>query len=84
MCGNGRKEKGSEMKAPQNKPRRAKDRRENEGGTVGRAAESQSDMGAQLERYGIVSRTVAIYEWGGFRYTNASDAVAAAKRAEAA
>ena len=34
----------------------------------------------QLAAYGIVTVPAATYEWGGFRYTNARDAIAAAKR----
>ena len=36
----------------------------------------------ELERYGIVSVPQTIFLWGGYRYTNASDALAAAKRAD--
>ena len=35
----------------------------------------------QLERHGITIIPKAVYEWGGYRYSNASDAIAAAKRA---
>jgi len=35
---------------------------------------------AELDRYDIAVVLQAIYEWGGYRYTNASDAIAAAKR----
>jgi hypothetical protein len=34
-----------------------------------------------LKEFGIVSRQQTSFEWGGFRYTNALDAIAAAKRA---
>ncbi len=34
-----------------------------------------------LDRYGIVSHQHLTYEWSGYRYSNASDAIAAAKRA---
>jgi len=37
---------------------------------------------SQLERYGIERVPAEIFVWGGYRYTNASDAIAAAKRAE--
>ena len=37
--------------------------------------------GADLERYGIISHPHVTYEWNGYRYTNSSDAIAAAKRA---
>ena len=35
---------------------------------------------AEFERYDIAVVLQAIYQWGGYRYTNASDAIAAAKR----
>ena len=37
----------------------------------------QSDL---LAQYGITAVPLMSYEWGGFRYTNAHDAIAAAKR----
>ena len=37
-------------------------------------------LGEQLEEYGIVTVPSATYEWGGYRYTNVRDAIAAAKR----
>lgn len=33
-----------------------------------------------LAQYGITAVPITSYEWGGFRYTNAHDAIAAAKR----
>ena len=36
---------------------------------------------AKLERLGITVEPRATYEWGGYRYSNASDAIAAAERA---
>jgi hypothetical protein len=35
---------------------------------------------ALLAQYGITSVQATSYEWGGYRYTNAHDAIAAAKR----
>lgn len=35
---------------------------------------------AELDRYDIAVVLQAVYEWGGYRYTNALDAIAAAKR----
>lgn len=35
---------------------------------------------AELTKYGIVTIPLEVFEWGGYRYTNAHDAVAAAKR----
>lgn len=40
---------------------------------------AQSDL---LIQYGIMSIATTTYEWGGYRYTNAHDAIAAAKRGE--
>lgn len=37
-------------------------------------------MCAELDRYDVAVILQAVYEWGGYRYTNASDAIAAAKR----
>jgi hypothetical protein len=37
---------------------------------------------SQLERYGIERVPADVFVWGRYRYTNASDAIAAAKRAE--
>lgn len=37
--------------------------------------------GADLSRYGISAHQHTGYEWNGYRYSNASDAIAAAKRA---
>lgn len=35
---------------------------------------------AELEKYMIVTIPLEVFEWGGYRYTNAHDALAAAKR----
>lgn len=35
----------------------------------------------ELGHYGIVAVQVTTFEWGGYRYSNAADALAAAKRA---
>ena len=43
--------------------------------------EATSESRAELDRFGITSRQHTIYEWNGFRYSNAADAIAAAKRA---
>lgn len=37
---------------------------------------------AELARLGIERIPTEIFQWGGFRYTNASDAIAAARRAQ--
>jgi hypothetical protein len=36
---------------------------------------------ADLDRLGITVVPRAVYEWGGYRYSNAGDAIAAAQRA---
>ena len=48
------------------------------------AKDSSPDVAALLERYGITTVPRPTYEWGGYRYTNAHDAIAAAKRGESA
>ena len=45
------------------------------------AAAGSPQVCAELDRYDIAVVLKAVYEWGGYRYTNASDAIAAAKRA---
>ena len=35
---------------------------------------------AELDRYGIERVPADVFLWGGYRYSNASDALAAAKR----
>ena len=37
---------------------------------------------ADLDRFGIKRVPAHVFLWGGFRYSNARDALAAAKRAE--
>jgi len=37
---------------------------------------------SELERYGIGRVPAEIFVWGGYRYSNASDAIAAARLAE--
>lgn len=44
---------------------------------VERAETVQADL---LATYGVTAVPLTFYEWGGFRYTNAHDAIAAAKR----
>jgi hypothetical protein len=48
------------------------------------AKDSSPDVAALLTRYGITTVSRPTYEWGGYRYTNAHDAIAAAKRGESA
>lgn len=57
------------------------DRWENEGGpTCSPAMQSRDDLQTELERYGIVPVQLTVFDWGGYRYSNAWDAIAAAKR----
>ena len=51
-------------------------RMENEGGH----APAPGGQSAELARHGIVCVPATISEWGGYRYTNAHDALAAARR----
>lgn len=44
------------------------------------AAAGSPSVCAELDRYDIAVVLQAVYEWGGHRYTSASDAIAAAKR----
>jgi len=44
------------------------------------AAAGPPGVCAELDRYDIAVILKASYEWGGYRYTNAADAIAAAKR----
>jgi len=44
------------------------------------AAAGPPGVCAELDRYDIAVILNASYEWGGYRYSNASDAIAAAKR----
>ena len=37
----------------------------------------------ELAKYGIVTIPLEVFEWGGYRYTNARDALAAARRGDA-
>jgi hypothetical protein len=41
---------------------------------------SEAAQSDSLAEYGITSVITTTYEWGGYRYTNAHDAIAAAKR----
>lgn len=47
------------------------------------AAGRQDDeaLRRELDRLGITAVPLTVFEWGGYRYGNASDAIAAAKRA---
>ena len=41
----------------------------------------QTELQTQLDRHGITLIPQAVYEWRGYRYSSASDAIAAAQRA---
>jgi hypothetical protein len=43
--------------------------------------DSKIEGDADLRRYGITAHQHTSYQWNGYRYSNASDAIAAAKRA---
>ena len=47
---------------------------------VPHAPAGSAAIDADLDQYDIAVTMKPIYEWGGFRYTNATDAIAAAKR----
>lgn len=42
--------------------------------------EEDNELHKELERYGVKPVQLAVFDWGGYRYTSASDALAAAKR----
>jgi len=42
------------------------------------------DLQRELSRYDILPVHLTVFDWGGYRYSNASDAIAAAKRAKLA
>ena len=47
--------------------------------TAAATAPDHAAIAAQLERYGIETLLKPSYQWSGFRYSNATDAIAAAK-----
>lgn len=49
--------------------------------TVEPADGAPGERDEELRRLGITSHPHITYEWNGYRYSNASDAIAAAKRA---
>jgi len=53
----------------------------NEGGSAVRETDAEGALADTLAQLGIVSVHTTMFEWGGYRYTNASDAIVAAKRA---
>lgn len=55
---------------------------ENEGGPAySLGMQSRDDLESELKRYGITPVQLTVFDWGGYRYTNSSDAIAAAKMA---
>ncbi len=50
---------------------------ENEGGPIAPLPSPPPD---ELQRYGIVPVQLTVFDWGGYRYSNLKDAIAAAKR----
>lgn len=51
---------------------------ENEGGATRPSAETETPE--TLAAHGITAVQLTVYEWSGYRYTNARDAIAAAER----
>jgi len=57
------------------------DRWENEGGPMApRRTPAPDELQIELKRYGIAPVQLTVFDWGGYRYSNAKDAIAAAKR----
>lgn len=52
---------------------------ENEGGAM-RPSTSEAEIRQKLAANGIAAVQLTVYEWSGYRYTNARDAIAAAER----
>ena len=52
---------------------------ENEGGAM-RPSTVEAAIGHKLAAHGIKTIPLTVYEWSGYRYTNAKDAIAAAER----
>ncbi len=59
--------------------RTSTDRWENEGGPSGSGSLDGTD--AELKKLGITPVQLTVFHWGGYRYSNSRDAIAAAKRA---
>jgi hypothetical protein len=53
---------------------------ENEGGPPAARRPTDADSEDELAALGITCVQTKTFEWGGYRYTNAHDAIAAAKR----
>ena len=62
-------------------PTSSADRWENEGGPARPAMSDPEDIeAAALKQYGITPVQLTVFDWGGYRYSNSRDALAAAKR----
>jgi hypothetical protein len=60
---------------------RSADRWENEGGPAhSLETQAREELQSELKRYGITPVQLTVFDWGGYRYTNSNDAIAAAKR----
>ena len=57
----------------------AASRWENEGGAMSPST-IEAAIGHKLAAHGITAIPLTVYEWSGYRYTNARDAIAAAER----
>lgn len=51
------------------------------GGNAAATKKADGDLNDSLAKFGIVAVPSMRFEWGGYQYTNATDAIAAAKRA---
>ena len=58
------------------------DRWENEGGQPPPERPAVEELQRELDRHGIRPVRLTVFDWGGYRYSNAKDAIAAAKRSE--
>ena len=66
---------------PNGPSRKSTDRWENEGGPVAPPkTRGREDVQDDITKYGIVPVALTVFDWGGYRYSNAKDAIAAAKR----
>jgi len=63
---------------------RSTERWDNEGGQMRPERSSPHDLQHELARFGILPVHLTVFDWRGYRYTNAGDAIAAAKRAKSA
>ena len=64
--------------------RRSTERWDNEGGQMRPERLAADDLQRELSRYDILPVHLTVFDRGGYRYSNASDAIAAAKRAKLA